>query len=262
MMTHPAAMATVPDGDIERQRRDASKDLLQQMETRARGAGVEVSAAVLSGDIYKELFSHITTTAPDLVVMGTHARHGFDRWLYGSMTEKTIRHCPVPILVIPDATDAAFPVPPAIGRILVATDSVGDLERTLDRISMMHEGTEIHILHVVSKPEDAKDALVGLSSVIDVLADRPHLKLNRKHVVPEVEVGAPDDRILSVAGRSNPDLIVVNPHDRSWLARLFGATTVEPVVREAPCPVMTVPDGLVGRTTGTTAANAQSKRIV
>lgn len=40
-----------------------------------------------------------------LVVMGTHARRGVDRFLLGSVAEKVIRRCRVPVLVLPPDAD-------------------------------------------------------------------------------------------------------------------------------------------------------------
>lgn len=244
MMTHPAALGGVPAGgaDLERQRENTARDLLQQMETRARGAGVRVTSTVQSGDIHKELYSEITETKPDLVVMGTHARQGFDRWLYGSVTEKTIRHCPVSILAVPESWDSVSPVPPGIGRILVATDSVQGIERMLDATGPMHGDAEIEILHVVGEPPEARDALVGLTAVLDRIAESLDIA-PRDRICPQVEVGVPDDCILAVAARSRPDLIVMNPHGRGFWTRLLRRSTTEGVLRETPCPVMTVPDG-------------------
>ena len=35
----------------------------------------------------------------DVLAMTTHGRRGFDRWLFGSISEKVLRHCQVPLLV-------------------------------------------------------------------------------------------------------------------------------------------------------------------
>ncbi|HEY2580275.1 MAG TPA: universal stress protein [Mucilaginibacter sp.] len=37
----------------------------------------------------------------DLVVLGTHSRTGFDRFLMGSVAEHVVRHSEVPVLVVP-----------------------------------------------------------------------------------------------------------------------------------------------------------------
>jgi nucleotide-binding universal stress UspA family protein len=35
----------------------------------------------------------------ELVVMGTHARHGLNRWIVGSVCDVVLRECPCPVLV-------------------------------------------------------------------------------------------------------------------------------------------------------------------
>lgn len=37
----------------------------------------------------------------DLIVIGTHSRHGIDRLLMGSVAEHVVRHSHVPVLVVP-----------------------------------------------------------------------------------------------------------------------------------------------------------------
>lgn len=70
----------------------------------------------------------------DLIVVGTHRRHGPRRWWLGSVAEAVVRHSPRPVLVAP-----AGAVVPETGRgltILVVgggdagTDAWGDLLRT------------------------------------------------------------------------------------------------------------------------------------
>lgn len=42
----------------------------------------------------------------DLVVMGTHGRRGFDRWMFGSVAEGVLRHADKPCLMIRHADEA------------------------------------------------------------------------------------------------------------------------------------------------------------
>jgi nucleotide-binding universal stress UspA family protein len=52
--------------------------------------------------------------------------------------------------------------------------------------------------------------------------------------------GAPAAAILSAAGESHCDLIVMGTHGRRGLNRLLSGSVAEAVVRKAPCPVLTV----------------------
>ncbi len=47
----------------------------------------------------EELLAQVTAGQHDLVVMGTHGRTGLGRVLLGSVTERVLRECPVPVLV-------------------------------------------------------------------------------------------------------------------------------------------------------------------
>src|SRR5438445_9273715 len=37
----------------------------------------------------------------DLIVMASHQRHGFNRWLHGSVTEDVLQNTSTPLLVVP-----------------------------------------------------------------------------------------------------------------------------------------------------------------
>lgn len=79
--------------------------LVEEATARARDAGVDsVVGHVASGhDIAGGITGAVETHDADLVVMGTHGRSGLDRFLLGSVTERTVRTAPVPVLAVPDA---------------------------------------------------------------------------------------------------------------------------------------------------------------
>ena len=58
----------------------------------------ELATACVTGDPGQEIVNYVEANGIDLVVMGTHAKHGLDRTLYGSVTEKVLRYSPVPVM--------------------------------------------------------------------------------------------------------------------------------------------------------------------
>lgn len=72
-------------------------------------------------------------TAPgfDLIAVGTHRRHGAQRWWLGSVAEAIVRHSPRPVLVVPTGVTGAFTRrPPTIlvaGGEKAAADAWADL---------------------------------------------------------------------------------------------------------------------------------------
>lgn len=67
---------------------------------RARGSGVDVETAVVRGTPYRSILDRVDAVDADLVVMGSHGRRGLERYLLGSTTERVLRLCPIPVLVL------------------------------------------------------------------------------------------------------------------------------------------------------------------
>jgi nucleotide-binding universal stress UspA family protein len=55
------------------------------------------------GVVWREIVATIEETHPDLVVMGTHGRHGVSHVLLGSVADKIVRTSPVPVLTVREA---------------------------------------------------------------------------------------------------------------------------------------------------------------
>src|ERR1700676_5028717 len=70
----------------------------------------------------------------DLIVMASHQRHGFDRWLHGSVTEEVLQHTSTPLLVVPAlAAPSTRPRP----RILVPLDGSPAGEAALNLVAAL-----------------------------------------------------------------------------------------------------------------------------
>ncbi|GAB7020374.1 universal stress protein [Halostagnicola bangensis] len=61
---------------------------------------VPVETIVLEGSPSRVIVDEAAPEQCDLVVMGTHGRGGIDRLLLGSVTERVVRQCPVPVLTV------------------------------------------------------------------------------------------------------------------------------------------------------------------
>lgn len=97
-------------GDVWNLLQDAGAQILEQAAARARAAGVEVET-VLSDSIQGRLPDLVAAEAvkwpADLIVLGTHGRHGVGRLVLGSDAEKILRIAPVPVLLVrePDVAE-------------------------------------------------------------------------------------------------------------------------------------------------------------
>jgi nucleotide-binding universal stress UspA family protein len=111
-------------------------------------------------------------------------------------------------------------------------------------IELAQRITTLCLLHVVPVPPGPEVAIsfgkmeAEVRTRLERLARR---KVNGK-VRYEVEVmmGDPGVEILQAAKRGGADLIVMATHGRKGLRHLVLGSVAEHVVREAPCPVLTV----------------------
>jgi nucleotide-binding universal stress UspA family protein len=73
---------------------------LDDVEAIADEHGVAVERALVDGSPSREIVRYAEDEDCDLVVMGTHGRGGIDRLLLGSVAEKVVRSCTVPVLTV------------------------------------------------------------------------------------------------------------------------------------------------------------------
>jgi len=80
--------------------REAARAQLDQVLAALRKRAPEARAALAFGVAWKEILRAIGEEKADLVIMGTHGRHGITHALLGSVAEKVVRLSPVPVLTL------------------------------------------------------------------------------------------------------------------------------------------------------------------
>jgi len=214
---------------------------------------VETDVLVTFGTPAMAIRMHATQTRADLVVVGTHGRSGFQRFLLGSVTEKLLRTITVPLLVVPPPVKKPETV--AYRTILCAVDFSDESMRGLDyALSLAQEtGARIILLHALEGLLDELDPQhVRRASVLEYLRDAEqdayaHLSAAVpdearlwSHPVDRVVRGRAYRQILKMADEEHAALIVMGVRGRGALNRLVFGSTTEHVIREAKCPVLTV----------------------
>jgi len=71
--------------------------------------GLHIETSILHGTPVFELLRAIQPN--DLVVMSSHGRRGFRRWMLGSVAEKLVRESAAPVLLVPTREPAATAEP-------------------------------------------------------------------------------------------------------------------------------------------------------
>ena len=93
------------DGDADsvliKQQKKVTKKYLEKLEPTAEKYGVTLKSKIIpSKNVVKDIVTFAKTGKFDLVVIGSHGRSGFDKWLLGSVANGVSQkvHCPVMIV--------------------------------------------------------------------------------------------------------------------------------------------------------------------
>jgi nucleotide-binding universal stress UspA family protein len=196
---------------------------------------------------------HAAHIHADLVVVGTHGRSGFQRFLLGSVTEKLLRGMAAPLLIVPPPVKKPETI--TYGTVLCPLDFSNESIRALDyALSLAQEsGARIILLQAVETLLDDVDPLyVPNMNVPEYLHDAEQKAMARlKAAVPDearvwadpverVVRGRAYRQILTIADQENAGLIVMGVRGKGALDRLLFGSTTEHVIREARCPVLTL----------------------
>lgn len=74
---------------------------LNNLEKELKEKGLNVNHAAVAGtSAADEIIDAVKKTGADLIVMSTHGRSGFTRWLLGNVAERVLRHADVPVLLV------------------------------------------------------------------------------------------------------------------------------------------------------------------
>lgn len=89
--------------EVDRWARDMrekeSKSLHEEVEA-VRGRGINVTPYFREGSPFMEILKVAEEAGADLVVLGTHGRRGFDRFVMGSVADRVTRKAPCSVLLV------------------------------------------------------------------------------------------------------------------------------------------------------------------
>lgn len=97
---------TVPDlGEFRKIEMKKSQELAASAAGRLRAAGLNVTTRMEEGDPRTKILDVAAEWKADLIVIGSHGRRGWDRFLLGSVSESVARyaHCSVQIVRRPSS---------------------------------------------------------------------------------------------------------------------------------------------------------------
>lgn len=246
--------ASVPDSLVELRRKESER-LLGDLVSRVKREGPSVDGRLRQGIPSEQISQAALEQGADLVVVGTHGRTGLDHILLGSTAERVIKQTPCPVLTVRAARireeERDESAPPRIQHILAPVDFSSPSLEALEYATQVADrfGARLTLLHVLEPVY--LDLELGLGRIEDEPQKRAHRgaqldelaqAVKRCEVAAESLIlgGIPSESILACARGQGCDLIVMGTHGRRGLMRFWYGSVAEAVLRQAPCPVLTV----------------------
>lgn len=180
------------------------------------------------------ILSAVEDSAAEVLVMGRRGRRGLARFMVGDATARVLNKASCQVLVVPRASQLW-------GRgVLLATDGL-NVDEDAVRAAIALARLSRLPLTLLSVTETQVNTSAGRE--VQAVVNRVAAKA-RQDGVSEVEglvvEGEVDETIIGVARERGLDLIVGGVRERSGLARLLSTSTMERVIGQTSCPVLTV----------------------
>jgi len=231
------------DRGLERRTDNRLKRLGRVLEQK----GIKTKTRVVRGIPYQEIIKAAQSQDVDLIAMGKRGLNLLGRMLLGSTTTKVLRESHVPILTVRHAAKK-----PAVKRIVVPSsfspaDNIA-LEWAFEFAGTL--GASVCLLHIIQAHKSwdtVKGGFMGrlrrvATEKLDAMLET--VSAQKRKGVPEFTrvkaFSRPWSGIVSFLREEGIDIIVMGTHARKGVPRFFLGSVAERVIREAPCPVITV----------------------
>jgi nucleotide-binding universal stress UspA family protein len=206
--------------------------------------GVDVRAAVCSGEPAAEIARRADAERAELIVVGRHGEHGWRRGILGSTAERVLRTTRIGVLVV-----AAEPTAAVYRRALVAVDHEGTAAPVIALLAhvLMPGVKELLAVHVLD--DCTPEALPAVYSRGAAEVAQRHVaaeKVARATIEGTLDAlcgselayelrcvdGPPASAILDASRAEEADLVAVGTHGRTGLGRLMIGSIAAGVIRD------------------------------
>ena len=238
-------------------------DANEQLQELIGGQQIDWEPLISVGHAADEISRIVEEQDMDLVISATRGRSGLKRLILGSVTERLMRTLSCPLLVVhsPDKALASSDDQEVnMKSILIGCDFSPDSEVAFEHgLSLAQEfQSELHLAHVVEtsiyqqlhkteSPVEEELQQEIQTRVIKKLQDMvPEEARNWCKPQTSLLEGHPYEELVKYAEKNKIDMIVLGTRGHGLVKSLFIGSTTDRVVRNAPCPVLSVSQKVQG----------------
>ena len=228
------------------------EDERRQLEARVdriKATGLEVETAIRTGPPDETITELAKSHGVNMIVIGTHGRTGFTRFLLGSVAELIVRRATCDVLVSRGSTTSGM-----FAKPLVATDFSTASERALlSAMDLVGPGVPMQIVHAWQYPVGSwglgllgpqSTAATTVREAITRGAEERGASLLQAHrrdghpLTFELVEGPPAQVVTHLAEERGYDLVAIGTHGYRGLERFLLGSVAEATVRHATCSVL------------------------
>ena len=205
--------------------------------------GIKVQRHVVTGDPAYEIVRYATNA--DLIMMPTHGRGPFRRFVLGSITAKVLHDTPCPVWTLAHLDAEHPPAPPSLTNVLCAVDLDDAGIHTLRYAANFARdmGAKLTVAHAVPAVETLPEAYLEVEFRADLMeAARKRLAdmqtLAGSEAVICVGSGNVARFVSDAAEAHKAGLVIIGRGAKGPLGRL--RTHDYAIIRECPCPVLSI----------------------
>jgi nucleotide-binding universal stress UspA family protein len=249
-----------PGGDPARVRLAAlaeAEGYLEELAARLRTPTRTIDTVAHYGDAADAIADEVTDKQVGLIVMSTHGRSGFGRWLFGSVADAVLRHATVPVLLIPPTCARVWGHGGA-RRIVVPLDGSPLAETALEPAVTFarHFDAALALVRVIATPYEPLAVEAAAYTPVDDEAELAEarayletlaapLRAAGLAVTARAEVGIPATSIATAATEEDAMLIALATHGRGGVGRLVLGSVATGTIQRSEVPLLLVrPAGL------------------
>lgn len=180
----------------------------------------------------------------DMIILSTHGRTGFRRFLLGSVSEKVLRMAQLPVMVVENESDIG-----ELKDIVVTTDFSDNSYTAFSEARKIaaKSGGNVTILHILSyhqvEKEDSDKSLETIREQRLKVLEKEYFHELGKRVSSKVIMSdrSPQEAIANYLKKNPCNLIVMATVGRTGLSYLMMGSTTANVVRHSETAVLSVP---------------------
>jgi nucleotide-binding universal stress UspA family protein len=174
----------------------------------------------------------------DLIIMGTHGRHGLRRALLGSVTESALRETDCPVLTVTPSLMEKN-AKPAIRTVLCPVNFTHVAREALQYASALAASfdAELAVMYVAEGID--QPMLPQLEAAFSNWID-PHVRDRCRYNQIVLRNGDPAEHVIKMSQKLGADLIVIGAQHKWFSDATVIGTTTERITRFAKCPVLTI----------------------